>query len=93
MDASRIASKNSGLLPFIANILNNKDSVYNDMASFMQTSLRKWQSSEISNGIAARCVSTLRDGDVLRYIDGMHDTLNERFYKVPSLAPPAPLLK
>ena len=61
MDASRTASKNSGQLPFIANVQNNKDRMYNDMMSFIQDSSRKWQSSEISNGIVARCVSTLRD--------------------------------
>ena len=70
MDASRTASKNSGQLLFIVNVQNNKDRMYNDMVSLIQTSSRKWQSSEISNGIAARCVSTLRDA--LWYIDGMH---------------------
>ena len=71
MDVSRTASKNSGQLPFIANVRNN-DRILNDI---IQTSSRKWQSSEISNGIAARCVSTLRDA--LWYIDEMHNTLNE----------------
>jgi len=61
MNASRTASKNSGQLPFIANAQNNKGRMYNDMVSFIQKSLRKWQSSEISDGIVARCVSTLRD--------------------------------
>ena len=57
--------------------------MYNDIVSLIQTSSRKWQSSGISNGIAARCVSTLRDA--LWYIDGMHDTLNERSCKVPTV--------
>ena len=83
MDTSRTASKNSGQLSLIANVRNNRDRLYNDMVSFIQTSSRKWQSSEISNGIASRCVSTLRDA--LWYIDEMHDILNERFYKVPSV--------
>jgi len=50
--------------------------MYNDMVSFVQSSSRKWQSCEISTGTAAKRVSTLRDA--LWYIDGMHDTLNER---------------
>jgi len=58
MDASRTASKNSGQIPFIANAQNNKDRMYNDMVSFIQTGSRKLQNSEISNGIAARCVPT-----------------------------------
>ena len=49
MDASRIASKNSGQLPFIANVRNN-DRMFIDI---IQASSRKWQSSEISNGIVA----------------------------------------
>ena len=61
MDASRTASKNSGQPPFFTNVKNNKDRMHNDMVSFIQTSSRKWQNNEISNGIAARRVPTLRD--------------------------------
>ena len=52
MDVSRIASKNSGQLPFITNVWNN-DRMFNDI---IHISSKKWQCSEISNGIAARCV-------------------------------------
>ena len=68
MYASRTASKNSGQLPCIANVQNNKDRMYNDMASLIQGSI-------ISNGIAARYESTLRDA-------GMHNMLNERSCKI-----------
>ena len=43
----------------------------------------KWQISEISSGTAANCVSKLRDA--LWYIDGLHDTLNERSCKIPEV--------
>jgi len=40
--------------------------MYNDMHGVIYSdSSKKWQSSEISNGIAARCVSTLRDATSL----------------------------
>ena len=59
MDASRSASKNSGqIIPFITNVQNNNDRMYNDMVSFIQTGSRKRKISEISYGIAARCVPT-----------------------------------
>ena len=60
----------------ITNARTNKDKMYNDILSFIQKRSLKWHNSEISSGAAARCLSTLRD--VLWYIDGMHDTLNER---------------
>ena len=43
IDASKTASKNSGQIPFIANVQNNKDRMYNDMVSFIQTGSRKQQ--------------------------------------------------
>ena len=61
MDASKIASKNTAFISYV----RNNDRMFNDT---IQASPRKWQSS---NGIAARCVSTLRDA--LRYIDEMHN--------------------
>ena len=67
----------------IANVRNNKDKLYNDVLSFIQMSSRKWQDGEVSGGTAAKCLSTLTD--VLWYIDGMHDTLNERSCKVPTV--------
>jgi len=57
--------------------------MYNDILSFIQKSSLKWHSSEVSNGTAARCLSSLRDA--LWYIDGMHNTLNERSCKVPTV--------
>lgn len=63
----------------ISNLRNNKDKLHNDILSFIQTSLLKWQNNEVSSGAAAKCLSTLTD--VLWYIDGMHDTLNERSCK------------
>ena len=67
----------------ITNLRNNKDKLHNDILSFIQMSPLKWHNSEVSSGTAARCLSTLTD--VLWYIDGMHDTLNERSCKVPTV--------
>jgi len=55
--------------------------MYNDMVSFVQSSLG---SSKVVKLVVvqqlSKCVSTLRDA--LWYIDGMHDTLNERSHKM-----------
>ena len=83
MAASRSASKKSAQLPFVSNVRNNKDKMYNDVLLFVQNKSLKWQSSEISSGTAANCVSVLRDA--LWYIDRMHDTLNERSCKIPEV--------
>ena len=82
MAASRAASKASSEMPFVT-VQNSKDKMYNDLLSFVKAKSLKWNSSEISSGIAARCLSTLRDA--LWYIDGIHDTLNERSCTVPAV--------
>ena len=82
MAASRAASQVCTQLPF-ETVWNSKDKMYNDVLLFLQNSSLKWHGSEISSGTAARCLSTLRD--VLWYIDGMHDTLNERSCRIPAV--------
>ena len=69
MAASRAASKANAELP-LANVRTAKDKMYND---FIKSKSLKRNSSEISSGTAAKCLSTLRDA-----LCGMSDTLNER---------------
>ena len=75
MAASRAASKANTELPPV-NVRTGKDKMYNDLLLFIKSKSLKWNSSEISSGTAAKCLSTLRDA--LWYIDEMSDTLNER---------------
>ena len=77
------AFRNLPILPPSTTVRNRKDKLYNDIRSFVQTSSLCWRSSEVSSGTAAGCVSTLRDA--VLYIDGMHDTLNERRCQVPAV--------
>ena len=69
MAASRAANAE---LP-LANVRTAKDKMYNDLLLFIKSKSLKWNSSEISSGTAAKCLSILRDA-----LCGMSDTLNER---------------
>ena len=82
MAASRAVSKANAELTLV-DVRTEKDKLYNDLVSFTKLKSLKWNSSEISSGTAAKCLSTLRDA--LWYIDGMSDTLNERSCTIPEV--------
>ncbi len=69
--------------PPMTSARNSKDRLYNDILLYVQSRSLAWDCSEVRSGIAARCLTTLRDA--LWYIDGMHDTLNERSCNVPAV--------
>ena len=53
-----------------------KDTMYNDLLLLLETKELCWKSEEVQSGTATLALQTLRDA--LWYIDGMHETLNER---------------
>ena len=68
-------------LPPTVTVCSERDKMYNDLLLFLETKELCWKSEEVQNGTATLALQTLRDA--LWYIDGMHETLNERSCMIP----------
>ena len=68
-------------LPPKVTVFCEKYTMYNDLLLLLKTKKLFWKSEEVQNGTATLALQTLRDA--LWYIDGMHETLNERSCMIP----------